>query len=103
MKHLCSLTVISLTLALSGCTTVEQFNADGTTYSGAARAAVSNKVANASTYVRGLFTKPLPAWQPATELAAPATRRVEPVPPAPAQKRDPADAVQTHPVDLGGR
>lgn len=100
MKARSVLAPVCLALILSGCTTVEQFDSDGTTYSGAARAAVSNKVANASIYVRGLFTKPLPAWQPAAETPAPA---VAPVSPAQVEKRDPADAVQTHPVDLGGR
>jgi hypothetical protein len=102
MKRFFTLALTCSALTLSGCTTVEQFNADGTTYSGAARAAVSNQVASASTYVRGLFTKPLPAWQPAVTAQAPQQPPVV-QPSAPTAKRDPSDSVQTHPVDLGGR
>jgi hypothetical protein len=101
MKPIYSLALACLVLTSSGCATTK-LDGDESTYSGVARVAVTKQVSSASNYIRGLFTKPLPSWQPAVETP-PSSRPAAVASPAPAEQRDPSDAVQTHPVDLGGR
>lgn len=100
MKAFYSLGMALLALTTTGCATTGA-TSEHSTYSGEVRAAVAKQTASASNYVRGLFSKPMPTWQPAIETKAIAPARDYVSQPSPAESRAPADSVQTHPVDLG--
>lgn len=58
MKRLYLFAALAALMALSGCAS----NPDIPTYSGEVRAAVTEKVNSAGTFIRGKLTSPMPAW-----------------------------------------